>query len=57
VLYSSVQLLPDKQGYDVPVPGDWITIAIVAEHGAFKFSKALVTIGPDNGVDNPKVGR
>jgi hypothetical protein len=30
-LYSAVRLLPDKHGYDVPVAGDWVTIAVVAE--------------------------
>ena len=30
-LYSVVRLLPNKQGYDVPVCGDWLTIAVVAE--------------------------
>jgi minichromosome maintenance protein 10 len=50
-LYSAVRLLPDKQGYDVPVPGDWITIAVVAERGPLKFSKAPVTVGPDEGIE------
>ena len=36
------------------MPGDWITIAVVAERGPFKFSKAPVTIGPDDGVDKPE---
>ncbi|KAJ7938428.1 hypothetical protein B0H13DRAFT_1698561 [Mycena leptocephala] len=46
-LYSAVRLLPDKQGYDVPVDGDWITIAVVAERGPYKYSKAPVEITPD----------
>ncbi|KAJ6463508.1 hypothetical protein C8R45DRAFT_911723 [Mycena sanguinolenta] len=46
-LYSAVRLLPDKQGYDVPVAGDWITIAVVAERGPYKYSKAPVEITPD----------
>ncbi|KAJ7780353.1 hypothetical protein B0H14DRAFT_3586346 [Mycena olivaceomarginata] len=46
-LYSAVRLLPDKQGYDVPVAGDWITIAVVAERGPYKYSKAPVEIIPD----------
>lgn len=44
-LYSAIRLLPDKQGYDVPVPGDWITIAVVAERGPIKFSRAPVAVG------------
>ncbi|KAK6993111.1 hypothetical protein R3P38DRAFT_2656435 [Favolaschia claudopus] len=47
-LYSAVRLLPDKQGYDVPVAGDWITIAVVAERGPFKYTKAPVPIAPDD---------
>ncbi|KAK0440402.1 uncharacterized protein EV420DRAFT_1581787, partial [Desarmillaria tabescens] len=47
-LYSCVRLLPDKRGYDVPVCGDWITIAVVAERGPIKFSKAHVTIEADD---------
>ena len=43
--------MPDKQGYDVPIPGDWITIAVVAERGPLKFSKSPVTIGPDDGIE------
>lgn len=35
------------------MPGDWITIAVVAERGPFKFSKAPMAIGPDDGVDKP----
>jgi minichromosome maintenance protein 10 len=46
-LYSAVRLLPDKQGYDVPAAGDWITIAVVAERGPYKYSKPPVEITPD----------
>ncbi|KAJ7756294.1 hypothetical protein B0H16DRAFT_1417311 [Mycena metata] len=48
-LYSAIRLLPDKQGYEVPVDGDWITIAVVAERGAYKYSKAPVEITRDEG--------
>ena len=41
--------MPDKQGYDVPVPGDWITIAVVAERGPIKFTRAPVTIEAEDG--------
>ncbi|KAJ7788547.1 hypothetical protein B0H14DRAFT_2398305 [Mycena olivaceomarginata] len=46
-LYSAVRLLLDKQGYDVPTAGDWITIAVVAERGPYKYSKPPVEITPD----------
>ncbi|TBU51989.1 hypothetical protein BD310DRAFT_862590 [Dichomitus squalens] len=39
-LYSVVRLLPNKQGYDVPVSGDWVTIAVVAERGKMKYTQA-----------------
>ena len=48
-LYSAIRLLPDKQGYDVPVPGDWITVAVVAERGPIKFTRAPVTIEAEDG--------
>ncbi|KAJ7452095.1 hypothetical protein B0H11DRAFT_1876737 [Mycena galericulata] len=53
-LYSAVRLLPDKQGYDVPVAGDWITIAVVAERGPYKYSKAPVGITQDEESDGRK---
>lgn len=46
-LYSVIRLLPSKQGYDVPVEGDWVTIAVVAERGPVKYTKAPVGIGKD----------
>ena len=45
LLYSVVRLLPDKQGYDVPLAGDWVTIAVVAERGPVKFTRPPVGIG------------
>ena len=33
-------MLPNKQGYDVPVEGDWITIAVVAERGPIKVTSS-----------------
>ena len=38
LLYSVVRLQPNKQAYDVPVEGDWVTIAVVAERGDVRFS-------------------
>ncbi|PBK58267.1 hypothetical protein ARMSODRAFT_991317 [Armillaria solidipes] len=38
--YSCLRLLPDERGYDIPVYDDWVTIAVVAERGPIKFSKA-----------------
>ncbi|KAH7911259.1 hypothetical protein BJ138DRAFT_1063452 [Hygrophoropsis aurantiaca] len=45
-LYSSIRLLPNKQGYEVPVDGDWITIAVVAERGPIRYSRAPVDLKP-----------
>ncbi|KAF8970690.1 hypothetical protein BDZ97DRAFT_1790519 [Flammula alnicola] len=53
-LYSAIRLLPDKQGYDVPVPGDWITIAVVAERGPIKFTRAPVKIEAEEGDEKDK---
>ncbi|KAI0353346.1 hypothetical protein OH77DRAFT_1483713 [Trametes cingulata] len=47
-LYSVVRLLPNKQGYDVPVCGDWLTIAVVAERGKMKYTQAPVGITRDD---------
>ena len=49
--------MPDKQGYDVPVPGDWITIAVVAERGPIKFTRAPVTIEAEDGDKKDKKRR
>ncbi|QRV85370.1 tetracycline resistance protein from transposon [Ceratobasidium sp. AG-Ba] len=38
-LYSVVRLSSDRAAYDVPVDGDWITIAVVAERGQVQISK------------------
>lgn len=47
-LYSVVRLLPNKQGYDVPVSGDWLTIAVVAERGKMKYTQAPVGVTRDD---------
>lgn len=44
--YSCIRLLPNQSGYDVPVEGDWITIAVVAERGPVKTTRAPVDIAP-----------
>lgn len=44
--YSCIRLLPNQSGYDVPVEGDWITIAVVAERGPIKTTRAPVDIAP-----------
>ena len=47
-LYSVIRLSPNKQGYDVPVEGDWVTIAVVAERGPMRYTKAPVGVGRDD---------
>lgn len=47
-LYSVVRLLPSKQGYDVPVSGDWLTIAVIAERGPMKYTQAPVGVTRDD---------
>jgi minichromosome maintenance protein 10 len=46
-LYSCIRLNADKQTYDVPIPGDWVTIAVVADIGEVKYTKPPVGLGPD----------
>ena len=48
-LYSCIRLLPDKKGYDVPVPGDWVTIAVVAERLPIRHTRAPVAIEREEG--------
>lgn len=50
-LYSAIRLHPNKQGYEVPVAGDWVTIAVVAERGPIKVSRAPVGIGREEDGD------
>ncbi|CAE6461721.1 unnamed protein product [Rhizoctonia solani] len=38
-LYSVARLSPDRSAYDVPVEGDWVTIAVIAERGQVQVSK------------------
>ncbi|KIY70765.1 hypothetical protein CYLTODRAFT_487787 [Cylindrobasidium torrendii FP15055 ss-10] len=45
-LYSCVRLT-DKNNYDVPVPGDWLTIAVVAERSPIRHTKAPIPLAPD----------
>ncbi|OSD07685.1 hypothetical protein PYCCODRAFT_1401648 [Trametes coccinea BRFM310] len=47
-LYSVVRLLPNKQGYEVPVCGDWLTIAVVAERGKMKYTHPPVGVTRDD---------
>jgi len=48
-LYSCIRLLPDKKGYDVPLPGDWVTIAVVAERLPIRHTRAPVAIEREDG--------
>ncbi|KAH0834183.1 hypothetical protein J3R83DRAFT_11495 [Lanmaoa asiatica] len=58
-LYSCIRLLPNKSGYDVPVEGDWVTIAVVAERGPVKHTRAPVdaTHGDDGCASDDETGR
>ncbi|KAF6750315.1 hypothetical protein DFP72DRAFT_1139493 [Ephemerocybe angulata] len=46
-LYSCIRLQADKQHYDVPIPGDWVTIAVVAERGPIRYTRAPVALEGD----------
>jgi minichromosome maintenance protein 10 len=52
-LYSIVRLQPNKQAYDVPVEGDFVIIAVVAERGPIKVSRAPVGLTRDADDDGP----
>ncbi|KAF8583408.1 hypothetical protein K439DRAFT_1412151 [Ramaria rubella] len=63
LLYSVIRPLPSNQGYDVPVPGDWVTIAVIAEMGPIKLTSTSSTIHadddarPSNGKDGTGKGK
>ncbi|EJD43063.1 hypothetical protein AURDEDRAFT_168016 [Auricularia subglabra TFB-10046 SS5] len=48
-LYSVVRLSASRNSYDVPVEGDWVTIAVVAERGPIKMTMSR---GGDRGGDD-----
>jgi minichromosome maintenance protein 10 len=52
-LYSVVRAQPGAQGqaYDVPVVGDWVTIAVVAGRSPVRISRAPVAVGPGEARD------
>ncbi|KAI0248406.1 hypothetical protein BJV78DRAFT_1236417 [Lactifluus subvellereus] len=56
-LYSVVRAQPapsagtQGQVYDIPVVGDWVTIAVVAERSPIRVSRAPVTLGPGEARD------
>ena len=56
-LYSIMRVQPvagaavGGQVYDVPVVGDWVTIAVVAERSPIRVSRAPVTLGPGEARD------
>lgn len=51
LLYSVVRLESNKQAYEVPVYGDWVTIAVVAERGDVRH-----TNGPGNAPQGKRGG-
>src|SRR6266566_4579305 len=56
-LYSVVRAQPSGaagprgQAYDVPVVGDWVTIAVVAGRSPVRISRAPVAVGPGEARD------
>ena len=48
LLYSLVRLSRDGSTYDVPVEGDWVTIAVVAERSDVRVSGSKETAGSDD---------
>lgn len=48
LLYSVIRLSRDGATYDLPVEGDWLTIAVVAERGEVKISGTKQTTSKDD---------
>ncbi|KAJ1306564.1 hypothetical protein OPQ81_007565 [Rhizoctonia solani] len=55
-LYSVARLSPDRSAYDVPVDGDWVTIAVIAERGQVQVSKRGNRGGQGKKGDKPSGG-
>ena len=51
-MYSVVRLQPSKQAYDVPVEGDWVTIAVIAEIGPVKVTSGGLHPSDTHDVDS-----
>lgn len=51
LLYSVIRLSRDGATYDLPVEGDWLTIAVVAERGEVKISGTKQTSAKDDDDD------
>ncbi|KIJ47326.1 hypothetical protein M422DRAFT_45867 [Sphaerobolus stellatus SS14] len=54
LLYSVIRPLPSNQGYDVPVAGDWITIAVIAKRGEIMFTNNTTVKDEDFSVGKDK---
>jgi len=52
LLYSVIRLSRDGATYDLPVDGDWLTIAVVAERGEVKISGTKNTSKNDDDSDD-----
>ena len=47
--------MPSNQGYDIPVPGDWVTIAVIAEMGPIKLTSTSSTAHKEDDVPQHNV--
>jgi minichromosome maintenance protein 10 len=54
LMYSVIRPLPSNQGYDIPVPGDWVTIAVIAEMGPIKLTTTSSTAHNDDDDITPR---
>lgn len=52
LLYSVIRLSRDGATYDLPVDGDWVTIAVVAERGEVRISGTKSTSKDDEDEDD-----
>jgi len=52
LLYSIIRPLASNSGYDVPIPGDWITIGVIAKRGEIMFTNNVSQ--RDDDIEDPK---
>ena len=55
LLYSVIRLSRDGATYEVPVDGDWVVIAVVAERGEVKVGGLKEQVGTDEDEDEERV--
>lgn len=55
-LYSVARLTQNRQAYEVPVAGDWVTIAVIAERGQISVSRVSAKAEADEDISDTEDG-